>query len=81
MMDELRPALICIYLLLNYCTLLRMMHVDYHGLINAIWGDAERHRRFAIRLKLEKFVLRPFPWYFYLALQYAGISCEIIKAP
>ena len=54
MMDELRPVLICIYLLLNYCTLLRMMHVDYHGLINALWGDAARHRRFAIRLKLEK---------------------------
>ena len=28
MMDELRPALICIYLLLNYCTLLRMMHPE-----------------------------------------------------
>ena len=32
----------------------RMMHVDYHGLINAVWGNAHHHRRFAIRLKLEK---------------------------
>ena len=54
MMDELRPALICTYLLLNYCTLARMMHVDYHGLINTVWGNAHHHRRFAIRLKLEK---------------------------
>lgn len=31
-----------------------MMHVDYHGLINTVWGNAHHHRRFAIRLKLEK---------------------------
>lgn len=54
MMDEIRPALISMYLLLNYCTLARMMHVDYHGLIHAVWGDARRHRRFALRFKLEK---------------------------
>ena len=54
MVDEIRPALIGIYLLLNYCTLARMMHVDYHGLINAVWGNAHHHRHFAIRLKLEK---------------------------
>lgn len=54
MVDEIRPALIGIYLLLNYCTLARMMHVDYHGRINAVWGNAHHQRRFAIRLKLEK---------------------------
>ncbi|MGN0954920.1 hypothetical protein [Dialister sp.] len=54
MTENLRPALICLYLLLNYCTLARMMHVDYHGLINVVWGDASHHHSFALRLKLEK---------------------------
>ena len=54
MRDLLLAALSCTYLRLNYCTLARMMHVDYHGLINTVWGNAHHHRRFAIRLKLEK---------------------------
>ena len=54
MQDEIRPALISLYLLLNYCTLIRMMHVDHHGLLNSVWGIRPHHNHFAIRLKLEK---------------------------
>ena len=54
-MDEnLRPALICIYLLLNYCTLFRMMSVDHDGFVRTIWGSHWKKQDFEIRLKLEK---------------------------
>jgi hypothetical protein len=51
---ELRPALICIYLLLNYCTLLRMISVDHAGFVKAIWGCHWKKKDFEVRLKLEK---------------------------
>lgn len=54
-MDEsLRPALISIYLLLNFCTLIRMMSVDYDGFVRSIWGNRWVQRNFEVRLKLEK---------------------------
>lgn len=54
-MDEsLRPALISIYLLLNFCTLIRMMSVDYDGFVRSIWENRWVQRNFEVRLKLEK---------------------------
>lgn len=52
--DEIRPALLGIYVLLNYCTLMRMTCVDKKGLISKAWGIREPRIPFSLRLKLEK---------------------------
>lgn len=73
-MDEsLRPALISIYLLLNFCTLIRMMSVDYDGFVRSIWGNRWMQRNFEVRLKLEKLSAALVSGHIRLALQCAGV--------